>query len=142
MKKIGELYLTYQPDDLQKICEKVKETEESANIKRFYGFMLSGLWNYRIMNFVQYNAKEELVACGVLGVVETPMGNESVLYIHFAWIDAHYPDYWKTGLKFIEDVAKNLKIRKIMASTTRLPEAFIRKFKFKKSYCVLEKEVV
>jgi len=142
MNKKDELYLTYQAEDLEKICEKVKETFKDANTKRFYGFMLSGLVNYRVMPFVQYNQNNELVACAVLGVVETPMGNESTVYIHFAWIDKHYPNYWKKGINFIYDFAKSLKIRKIMASTQRLPEAFERKFGFKKSYSVIEKEVI
>jgi hypothetical protein len=43
---------------------------------------------------------------------------------------------------FLEDLARSLKIQKILMSTKRAPEAFERKYQFKKSYTVMEKEVI
>ncbi|MDY0374016.1 MAG: hypothetical protein RBQ86_07855 [Candidatus Izemoplasmatales bacterium] len=140
-KKNNEIYLTYQKDDLHKICDKIKETEENADTEKFLAFMLSGLFNYRVMPFVQYNG-DDLVACAVVGIAETPMERESVLYIHFAFIDVKYPYFWRKGMLFLEDLARSLKIQKILMSTKRSPEAFERKYQFKKSYTVMEKEVI
>jgi len=133
-------YLTYDPEDLNKICARLKGYDNTADTEHFYTYMRIGMLNHKIFPFVVYN-NDEMVACAVLSISQSPMYKEEVLYIQWAWINPAYPNYWKKGMEFLCDIAKEFKLKKIVANTKRLPQAFQRKFGFVQTDAIIEKEL-
>lgn len=134
-------YLTYDPEDLNNICAKVHIWDNDADIKHFYQFMRSGLFNHRVLPFIAYNENNNMIGCVVVSVSQSPMNPDDVLYIQWLWIDPHYPSFWKKGMELLVELCQKLKIKKMVGNTRRLPKAMEKKFGFIQTDAIIEKEV-
>jgi hypothetical protein len=134
-------YLTYDPEDLNKICARVREYDDTADTEHFYTYMRMGMLNHRILPFVAYD-KGEMIACTVLSISQSPMHKEEVLYIQWLWVDPQYSTFWKKGIELLYELCNQFKIKKMVGNTKRLPKAMERKFGFKQVDAIIEKEVI
>jgi len=63
------------------------------------------------------------------------------LWLEWVWSDGHDLKLGKKYMKRIEDIAKELKIKKIAGATKRGFKAVAKKYGFKETYRIMEKEV-
>jgi len=124
------------------ICDKLKYVPDcKLTENRLYTYMISGTYNKKILAFASYDNK--MNGCAVLIIGEDIIG-DLTLFLIFIWIDPHYRKLWKEYMKFIEEKAKEYKVRKISFATTRSEKAIDRhlgKYDYKKVYNVIEKEI-
>lgn len=125
------------------ICEKlkyVKDCELKQNI--LYGYMIGGLYSKRVFTFASYD-KDKMNGCLILTLIE--LHSEPCLNILFVWIDKHYLKLWKEYIKFIEEKAREFKVKKIMSISKRSVKAVERKYGkygYEAKYNVFIKEMV
>lgn len=125
------------------ICDKLKEVKDcELSQKSLYGYLIAGIYNNKIFAFASYD-KGKMSSCLVLTLVELGIGMN--LNVLFVWIDAHYPKLWKEYVKFIDDKAKEFKVKRIIGISRRsakLIERKLGKYGYKKIYNVFAKEVI
>ena len=126
---LGKIYMTRAKSKLEKIdCDK------------FMDYFTKALAFGKCIALVSFNDKKELNACVVLLLKNNPFEG-MILWLEWIWTDGHDLQMGKKYLKRIEDIAKELKIKKIAGATKRGAEAIIRKYGFKEEYYVASKEV-
>jgi len=126
---LGKIYMTRAESKLEKIdCDK------------FMDYFTKSLAFGKCICLVSFNDKKELNACVVLLLKVNPFEG-MILWLEWIWTDGHNLKLGKKYLKRIEDIAKELKIKKIAGATNRNIKALSRKYDFEEKYCVMEKEV-
>lgn len=138
---IDERNYFYQAKVLVKIyMTRAKSKLEKIDSEKFMDYFTKSLALGKCIALVSFNEKKELNACAVLLIKINPFGG-NILWLDWVWTDGHN---LKLGIKFmkkIEDIAKELKLKKIAGATNRGIEAIIKKYDFKEIYKVMEKEV-
>lgn len=126
---LAKIYMTRLNSKLEKIdCDK------------FFDYFTKALAFGKCITLVSFNDKKELTACAVLLLKSMPFEG-LILWIEWIWSDGHDLKLGKKFLKRIEDIAKELKIKKIAGATKRGFKAITKKYGFKETYRVMEKEV-
>ena len=125
------------------ICDKLKEVRDcELEQKSLYNYMIAGLYGKKIFTFTSHD-QGKMNGCLILTLVE--LGSKLCLNVLFVWIDAHYPRLWKEYIAFIDEKAKELKVKRIMGVTKRsakLVERKCGKYGYKKIYNIFVKEVI
>ena len=138
----NEIYFASTYEEFMEMCNKLKEVKDCELTKeKLFNYMYAGLQTKRTFSFVSYD--KEMNGCIVLTIGKNLIDDLAV-YVIFIWIDKHYPKLWLKYMKFVEDVAKQFKAKKIIGSTKRNAEAIDRKLEkygYKVTYNVLEKEI-
>ena len=138
----NEIYFVSNYEEFMEICDKLKEVKDCELTKeKLFNYMYAGLHNKKTFSFASYDG--EMNGCIVLSVGKNLIDDLAV-YVIFIWIDKHSPKLWLKYMKFVEDVAREFKAKKIIGSTKRNAEAIDRKlekFGYKVTYNVLEKEI-
>ncbi len=124
------------------ICDKLKYVKD-CELKQdtLYGYMVAGIYNKKIFTFASYD-KDRMNGCLILTLIE--LHSDLCLNILFVWIDRHYPKLWIEYIKFIEEKAKEFKVKRIMSITKRDAKVIERKYGkygYKKKYNVFIKEM-
>ncbi len=125
------------------ICDRLKYVPDcklKENI--LYGYMISGLYNKKILTFASYD--DEMNGCAVI-TISNDITGDLTLSVMFLWIDPHYRKLWKEYMKFTEEKAREYKVKKISFTTSRSEKAIERKmdkYGYKKVYNIIEKEMV
>lgn len=125
------------------ICDKlieVRDCELSQN--SLYKYMVAGLYNNRIFTFASYD-KDKMNGCLVLSLVN--LNGDLCLNLLFGWIDRKYSKLWSEYMKFVEEKAKEFKVKRIVSVTKRNAEAIERKygkFGYKAKYNIIVKEMI
>ena len=126
---LAKIYMTRLNSKLEKIdCDK------------FFDYFTKALAFGKCIALVSFNDKKELNACAVLLLKSMPFEG-LILWIEWIWSDGHDLKLGLKYLKRIEDIAKELKIKKIAGATKRGFEAITKKYGFRETYRVMEKEV-
>lgn len=124
------------------ICDKLKYVPDCKLKKnKLYSYMISGIYTEEILTFVSYDNK--MNGCAVITIGNDIVGDKT-LFVIFIWIDPHY-HLWKDYMKFIEEKAKELKVKKISFTTNRSEKAIdkqLGKYGYHKIYSIIEKEVI
>lgn len=126
---LAKIYMTRANSKLEKIgCDK------------FMDYFTKALAFGKCIALVSFNNKKELNACAVLLIKSTPFEG-LILWIEWIWSNGHNLKLGNKYLKRIENIAKELKIKKIAGATKRGFKAIAKKYGFKETYRVMEKEV-
>lgn len=126
---LAKIYMTRLNSKLEKIdCDK------------FMDYFTKALAFGKCITLVSFNDKKELNACAVLLLKSMPFEG-LILWIEWIWSDGHDLELGKKFLKRMENIAKELKIKKIAGATKRGFRAINKKYGFKETYRVMEKEV-
>lgn len=137
----NEIYFASTYKEFINICSKLEEVKDCELTKeKLFNYMYAGLQNKKTFSFVSYG-NEKMNGCIVLTVGKNII-DELAVYVIFIWIDKNYPNLWLEYMKFIEDVAKEFKAKRIIGSTKR--SGFgrkLEKFGYKETYRIIEKEV-
>lgn len=125
------------------ICDKLEEVRD-CELKQssLYSYMIGSLYNKRTFTFASYD-KEKMNGCLILTLIV--LHSDLCLNILFVWIDKHYLKLWKEYIKFIDEKAKEFKVKRIMSITKRNAEGIERKFGkygYKAKYNIIVKEMV
>lgn len=138
----NEIYFASTYEEFMEICNKLKEVKDCELTKeKLFNYMYAGLQNKKTFSFASYDG--EMNGCIVLTVGKNLIDDLAV-YVIFIWIDKHSPKLWLKYMKFIEDVAKQFKAKKMIGSTKRNAEAIDRKLEkygYKVTYNILEKNL-
>lgn len=136
----NEIYITYKRDELNLICEKLKEVRDcELTPEKAFEFMYSGLFNKRVFPFVTYREDKKLNSCLILSVGQSLISDLS-LYVIFIWIDKESPELWKKIMEFVETMAKSFKVSRIIGSTKRVGFGRkLREYGYKETYRIIEK---
>ena len=145
MEKIpNEIYFASTYEEFMEICDKLEEVKDCELKKeKLFNYMYKGLQTKRTFSFVSYGEDEKINSCIVISIGKNLIDGLA-LYVIFTWIDAHYPRLWKKYLEFVDNVAKEFKIKKIIGSTRIDSEAYMKrleKFGYKRTYRIIEKEI-
>jgi len=124
------------------ICDKLKEVK-NCELKQssLYNYMVAGIYNKKVFTFASYD-KNRMNGCLVLTLIE--LSGDLCLNILFIWIDKHYPKLWKEYIKFIDEKAKEFKVKKIAGISKRSAKSIERKYGkygYHKTYNVFTKEM-
>ncbi|MFO7865562.1 MAG: hypothetical protein R6V02_01955, partial [Candidatus Aminicenantes bacterium] len=111
------LYLTYEADDLNRICKKLLEYDDTADGETFYRYMRSGLLNRKVFPFIAYDTEGKMMCTFVINITQAITQKERKLFIQGVWIDAHYPKFWRKGMKILEEACRTFGIKKMVAYT-------------------------
>jgi len=127
------------------VLARIYMTRENSNLEKidldiFMDYFTKALAFGKCIALVSFNDKKELNACAVLLLKLTPFEG-MILWLEWIWSDGHNLQLGKKYLKRIEDIAKGLKIKKIAGATKRGFKAITKKYGFKETYRVMEKEV-
>ena len=126
---LAKIYMTRTNSKLEKIdCDK------------FMDYFTKALAFGKCICLVSFNDKKELNACAVLLLKSMPFEG-LILWLEWIWSDGQDLKLGKKYLKRIENIAKELKIKKIAGATKRGFKAIAKKYGFKETYRVMEKEV-
>jgi len=140
----NEIYFASTYEDFMEMCEKVKEVKDCELTKeKLFNYMYAGLQNKRTFSFVSYGEDEKMNSCFVISIGKNII-DDLALYVIFVWIDAHYPKLWQKYIEFVDKVAKQFKVEKIIGSTKINSEAYMKrleKYGYKKTYNIIEKNV-
>lgn len=125
------------------ICDKLEKVRDcELNQKSLYSYMIGGLYHKRTLTFVSYD-KDKMNGCLILTLIE--LHSDLCLNILFVWIDKNYTKLWKEYIKFIDEKAKEFKVKKIIGITKRSAKVIERKygkFGYETKYNVFVKEVI
>jgi len=136
----NEIYFASTYEEFMEICGKLEEVKDCELTKeKLFNYMFAGLQTKKTFSFVSYD--DQMNGCLVLSVGKSLIADLAV-YVIFIWIDKKHPNLWKKYLKFVEDVAKEFKAKKIIGSTKRM--GFTRKlesFGYKETYRIIEKNL-
>ena len=124
---------------------KIYETREKSKLEKiecskFMDYFTQSLALGRCITLVSFNNKKELNACAVLFIKITPFEGK-VIWLEWVWTDGHDLKIGKKYMDRIESIARELKIKKIAGATKRGFKAIVKKYGFKETYRVIEKEV-
>jgi len=125
------------------ICDKLNEVKD-CELKQntLYGYMVTGIYNKKVFTFASYD-KDKMNGCLILTLIE--LHSESCLNILFVWIDKHYLKLWREYIKFVDEKAKEFKVKRIMSITKRNVKAIERKYGkygYEAKYNVFIKEMI
>lgn len=141
---MDKIHCSYEYKTLMEICSKLKQVKDcELTEEKLFNLMYSGLYSKKTFPFVSYDNKK-MNGCLVLNVGDNLISGLS-LYIIFVWIDRKYPELWKSYMQFIDDAAKEFKVKRIIGSTKRNASAIERKYGkygFKKTYSIIEKSMI
>lgn len=104
--------------------------------------MIAGIYNKKIFTFASYD-KDKMNGCLILTLIK--LHQDLCLNILFVWIDKHYPKLWKDYIEFIDEKAKEFKVKKIVGITKRSAKLIERKYGkygYRKIYNVFAKDVI
>ena len=139
---INEIYFASTYEEFMEICSKLKEVKDCELTKeKLFNYMYAGLQTKRTFSFASYDG--EMNGCLVLSVGKNLI-DDLAIYVIFIWIDKHYPKLWLKYMKFVEDVARAFKAKKIIGSTKRNAEVVDRKLEkygYKVTYNIIEKDI-
>jgi len=139
---INEIYSTSTYEEFMEICSKLKEVKDcELTEEKLFNYMYAGLQTKRTFSFASYDG--EMNGCLVLSVGKNLI-DDLAIYVIFIWIDKHYPKLWLKYMKFVEDVARAFKAKKIIGSTKRNAEVVDRKLEkygYKVTYNIIEKDI-
>jgi len=125
------------------ICDKLEEVKDcELSQSSLYGYMIGGLYNKKIFTFASHD-KDKMNGCLILTLIN--LHSDLCLNILFVWIDKHYSKLWKEYMKFVEEKAKELKVKRIITVTKRNAEVIERKFGkfgYEAKYNVIVKEMI
>lgn len=128
------------------VLARIYMTRESSNLEKidldiFMDYFTKALAFGKCITLVSFNDKKELNACAVLLLKLTPFEG-MILWIEWIWSDGRSFLLGKKYLKRIEDIARELKIKKITGATKKGFKALTRKYGFKETYRVMEKRLI
>lgn len=137
----NEIYFAAKYEEFMDICSKLEEVKDCELTKeRLFNYMYEGIRTKRTFSFVSYK-NDEINGCLVLSVGKNLISDLS-LFVIFIWIDKKSPKLWKKYLDFVENVAKEFKVKKIIGSTKRMGfERKLKEFGYKETYRIIEKEI-
>jgi hypothetical protein len=137
----NEIYFAAKYEEFMDICSKLEEVKDCELTKeRLFNYMYEGIRTKRTFSFVSYK-NDEINGCLVLSVGKNLISDLS-LFVIFIWIDKKSPKLWKKYLDFVENVAKEFKVKKIIGSTKRMGfERKLEEFGYKETYRIIEKEI-
>ena len=143
--EINEIYHASNYETLMEICSKLKEVKDcELKEEALFNYIYAGLQNKRTFSFVSYGEDEKINGCIVISVGKNLIDNLA-LYVIFIWIDSHYPKLWLKYMEFVDNAAKEFKVKKIIGSTRIDSEAYMKRlerFGYKRTYRIIEKEVI
>jgi len=120
--------------------EEVRDCELSQN--SLYSYMVGGLYNKQTLTFTSHD-KDKMNGCLILTLIN--LHSDLCLNILFVWIDKHHTKLWKEYMEFVEEKAKEFKVKRIIVVTKRNAEVIERKFGkfgYEAKYNVIVKEVM
>ena len=139
----NHIVCTNNTNDFLMICDKLKEVKDTfLTPSSLYHILVGGTINNTAFAFIHKDNK--LNGCMVV-MIQNNINREKVIGGLLLWVDSHYPKLSLDFMKVTDEMAREFGIRKIMFTTTRNPEAVIRKlgkYGYKKAYHVIEKEVI
>ena len=113
---------------------------EEINCDKFMDYFTKMLACGKCITLVSFNDKKELNACAVLLIKIDPFEGNTI-WLQWVWSNEHDSELGKKYVNKMEDIARKLKIKKIVGATKRNTEAFFRKYGFKETYKIIEREV-
>lgn len=129
--------------DLLDICDKLQYVKNCPLGKQsFYFYIWNGIRNKKIFTYASYE-NEQMNGCLVLSL-ERDLNPDLILSLIFVWIDKKYPNLWIEYVKFVEEKAKELGVKRILINTKRNAKAIERKlgkYGYKQKYVIFEKKV-
>lgn len=127
------------------ICDKLDYVKDCKLSKKvLYSFMIAGEYNKQTFVYASYGKYYKMTGCSILHISKDISGG-LVLFVIFQWINPNCRKLWKDYMKFTEKKAKEFKVERISFTTTRSEKAIERhlgKYGYKKTYNVIEKEVI
>ena len=138
---INQSNFAVQPGILVKIY-MTRENSKLGKISfdKFMDYFTKSLAFGKCIALVSFNDKKELNACAVLFLKVNPFEGQ-ILWLEWVWSNGHDLKLGKKFMKKIEEIAKELKIKKIAGATKKGVKAITKKYGFKETYKVVEKEV-
>lgn len=125
--------------DMIHIAQKVgKIKEEKFDPHKLLSYLMQNLNKGFVRGLVVEN-KNKMVGCAVISTVNT--WSTEAVFIEFMWADPHQPTVVKELMVKIEEVAKEIKIGKIMTMVRRGFQVYEEKYHGKETARIYEKEV-
>ena len=138
---INQSNFAVQPGILVKIyMTRANSKLGKISFDKFIDYFTKSLAFGKCIALVSFNDKKELNACAVLFLKVNPFEGQ-ILWLEWVWSDGHDLKLGKKFMEKIEDIAKELKIKKIAGATKKGVKAITKKYGFKETYRVMEKEV-
>jgi len=137
---VNEIYFASTYEEIYQICNKLDEVKDCELGKEaLFNYICEGLKIKKAFPFASYD--DGMNGCIVLTIAKTLFGDLAVTVV-FVWIDKKYPDLWEKYLKFVEDVAEEIKANRIIGSTMRKGAARkLEEFGYKETYRIIEKKI-
>ena len=138
---INKLNFASQANVLAKICTTLQDVKgDPLDPYIFLEYVSKALAFGRCIIFVTFNENQELNSCAVTLVNNVPSKGR-ILWIEWAWSDGKDLNLGKKVLKRMEEIAQKIEANTIAGAMQRGFGGVLRKYGFKVSYRVIEKEV-
>jgi len=130
-----------KPEDVRKIAEKARECRNPyASKGHLYEYAVKGIAAGRVIPLMVFkNGRGGDMEGGAILTVTERFG-EKVFWLDFCWVEPG-SDITKDFLKQVEDLARDMGIKKIVGAMTRGEQAAYRKYGFKTEVKIVSKEV-
>ena len=142
IKQSNMITLCKNSDEFLNITDKLEEVKNcELNKNTLYSYMIGGLHNRRTLAFASHD-KGKMNGCLVITLIN--LHSNLCLNILFVWIDKNYTKLWREYMKFVEEKAKEFKVKRIIVVTKRNAEVIERKFGkfgYKAKYNIVVKEM-